>query len=351
MDPFAMTTDNVMKLGTLHDPSPQTLEGLKQKDAVIIVMDSCCELGNAVAKYLFPSIKKVDTSFTRFKNNEINNFPSESVRSKDVYVIGTGSNYNGSVNDNFMAMCGMIRACRNGSAKYITAICAYLPYSRSDKKDQARTPIMAKLICDFFKEAGANRLICADLHAAQIQGMFDGPCDNLYGTKYLLPKITQDYPDTEFIVISPDVGGIKRIQDWANQLNTNDYSFLTKSRDHNKVSQIIKHDLADTINFTNKLALLVDDLGDTMGTLNSAAKILKEKGAEKVVAVVTHGIFSGDAFKFLAEDNIDRIYVTNTLPQKDNLTKSDKIVVVDLSELFGLAILACINATSMASLF
>jgi ribose-phosphate pyrophosphokinase len=343
-----------------------------QADSAVIAMDSCSELGNGVVDYLSKksAIKGIGVSSTTFKNNEINNFPRESVRSKDVYIIGTGSNYHGSVNDNLMAMCGMIRACKNGSAKYITVVCSYLPYSRSDKKDQARTPIMAKLICDIFKESGADRLICVDLHAAQIQGMFDGPFDNLYAAKHLLAKIREDYPQLRLVtvgvgpdsdvitedsqspsvVVSPDAGGSKRTQDWASDLKA-PHTFLTKARDHNAVSKIINHKLVDNINLTNKLVLLVDDMGDTLGTLDSAAKILKEKGADKVIAVVTHGIFSGDAFDYLARDNIDRIYVTNTLPQENNMAKSSKIVVVDLSELVGLAILSCVNGSSMSLLF
>ncbi|XWV25625.1 DEHA2D17908p [Tupanvirus deep ocean] len=321
----------------------------KQNDAVVIVLDSCKELGDAIVHCLVGKLEKISTAYFRFGNNEINTFPSKSVRSKDVYIVGTGSNVNGTINDNLMAMFGMIRSCRDASAKHITAITAYYPYSRSDKKDQSRTPIMSKLVADFFKTAGANRLITVDLHAAQIQGFFKGPFDNLYATKYLLKKIKEDYPE-DFVVISPDAGGIKRIQDWASQMDCI-YTFLTKSRDHNSISKITKHDLVHQIDFTGKKALLVDDIGDTLGTLNSAAKILKEKGATEVVAAVTHGIFSGNAFENLNQGYIDCIYTTNTLPQETNLEKSHKIVVVDISELFADAILSCVNATSMSAVF
>ena len=324
------------------------VENIKQDNSVIIVMDSCKELGDNVVDYLKRNLKKINTTFLRFNNNEVNALPAESVRAKGVYIIGSGSNHDGTVNDNFMAMCGMIRACRDASAKYITLICTYLPYCRSDKKDQARTPIMAKLVCDFLKEAGANRLISIDLHAAQIQGYFDGPYDNLYATKYLLRKIYEDYKNYKFLLISPDVGGIKRIQDWSNQMNNADYTFLTKSRDHNAVSKIINHELVDPVKIKGARALFIDDMIDTAGTINGAAKIAKEKGAIEVVVVVTHGLFSGNAFKYLAEDYIDKVYITNTLPQIENLKKSNKIVVVDVSELVGNAIMSCVNATSMS---
>ena len=327
------------------------VENIKQDNSCLIVMDSCKELGDNVVNYLKDNLKKINTTFIKFKNNEVNTFPSESVRAKNVYIIGSGSNYNGTVNDNFMAMCGMIRACSDASAKEITLICTYLPYCRSDKKDQARTPIMAKMACDFIKVAGATRLISIDLHAAQIQGFFAGPYDNLYATKYLLRKISEDYKNSKFLLISPDVGGIKRIQDWSSQMNNADYTFLTKSRDHNAVSKIINHELVDPTKIKGARALFIDDMIDTAGTINNAAKIAKEKGATEVIVVVTHGLFSGDAFKYLAEDHIDKVYITNTLPEIDNLKKSNKLVVVDLSELVGNAIMSCVNGTSMSAQF
>lgn len=325
------------------------IDNIKQNDSVVIVMESCEELGKGIVDHLREKVKNINTKFLRFGNNEINTFPSGSVREKNVYIIGSGSNHNGTINDNIMAMCAMIRACRDSSSKHITTICAYYPYCRSDKKDQSHTPIMAKMIGDFFKIAGTNRLITIDLHSAQIQGFFDGPFDNLYATKYLIKQVITDY-DNDFIVVSPDAGGIKRIIDWSSQMNC-PYTFLTKGRDHNSVSKIIRHELVHQLDFSGKKALLVDDIGDTLGTLNSAAKILKEKGATEVVAAVTHGIFSGNAFGYLQEVWIDKIYVTNTLPQKLNSQKSDKIVIVDLSELFANAILCCVNATSMSALF
>lgn len=328
-----------------------TQENSKNSNSVVIVLDSCKELGEEIVKKLAKSICTTNTKFYRFGNNETNTFPCESVREKNVFIIGSGSNFTGSINDNIMTMCGMIRSCRDASANKITAICPYYPYCRSDKKDQARAPIMAELVSDFFKVAGANRVIAVDLHAAQIQGFFGGPFDNLYAINYLINQIKTDYPDhKEFIIVSPDAGGEKRVQAWANKMNLQ-CTFLTKYRDHNAISTITKHELVHQMDFTDKKVLLVDDIGDTFGTLNSAAKILKEKGAKEVIAVVTHGVFSGNAFKNLEDDNIDRVYTTNTIPQSDNCAKCKKIRVVDLSELFANAIDCCINAKSISKLF
>jgi ribose-phosphate pyrophosphokinase len=317
-------------------------------DNLIIVLDSAGELGTRVAEHL-KNVYHVPHEYIIFGNREINTFPNESVREKNVFIVSSGSNINQSINDNLIGTLGMIRACRDASSNYITLVCPYFSYSRSDKKDKSRTPIMCKLVCDFIKTAGANRVISIDLHAAQIQGFFDGPFDNLYATSYLLNEIIANHHD-KFVVVTPDAGGIKRIQDWAGRLKC-PYTFLTKSRDHSQVSLITKHELVHQLDFSDSCVLLVDDIGDTLGTLVSAAKILKQKGAKNVIAAVTHGIFSGNAFDKLEEEWIDCIYTTNSLPQFANIEKSTKIKVVDISRLFADAILCCINSTSMSALF
>ena len=287
----------------------------------------------------------------RFKNNEINTFSVESVRKKNVFIIGSASNINGTINDNIMAMCSMIRACRDASAKYVTIISAMLPYARSDKKDVPHAPIMAKLAADFFKVAGANRVIAMDLHAAQIQGFFDGPFDNLYAINYLIEAIKKDYSLADMILVSPDCGGEKRVTAYSDKMGV-PMTFFTKHRDHSGISVITSQKLVDeNMDFKGKICVLIDDLADSLGTMVGASKILKSKGASKIVAVVTHAVFSGKAFENLAKDDIDAIYVTNTLPQKDNLAKCNKIKVVDVSELFADAIMACVNAESMSELF
>lgn len=330
---------------------------MNNTEPIIIILDSCKELGQQVIKNLESrfNFKHMETKIFRFNNNEINTFPVESVRERSVFVIASGTNHEcrSTVNDNIMIIMGMLRSCRDASAKHITLICAYLPYCRSDKKDQSRAPIMAKLVCDLFKTAGANRIITFDLHAAQIQGFFDGPVDNLYATNMIVDKIEKDFftEKDKFIVVSPDVGGIKRIQDCSNQLKT-DYTFLVKKRNHDKISQITGHELVYKLDMRDKIAIIIDDIGDTLGTLVSAAKILKENGAAKVIVAITHGIFSGSAFENLKQDYLDLIYVSNTLPQEENLQKTNsKIRVVDISSLCANAIICCTTGTTMPQLF
>ena len=318
--------------------------------AVIIVLDSCKDLGDAVAAKLLRSIRQIPVKFYHFGNHEINTFPTESVGGKNVYIIGSGSNVGGTINDNLVTMLAMIRSCRDAGAKYITMVCPLIPYTRSDKKDQPRSPIMAKLVCDMFKTAGVNRLITIDLHASQIQGFFSGPCDNLYAIGPLCEAVKKDLDLGNVVLISPDVGGVKRIENWSKKLGVQN-TFLTKSRNHSAVSQISHHELVHQLDLVGKTCLLVDDICDSMGTLCSAANILKAKGASKVIAVVTHGVFSGKAFENLAGDAIDAVYVTNSLPQAENVGRCDKIKVVDVSDLFSKVIMCCVEGKSISALF
>ena len=229
--------------------SPLTNKNVKQTDAVIIILDSCGELGKNLVQELTDKLTRIKSKFVKFGNSEINMYPCASVRGKNVFIIASGSNQNGSVNDNLITMLGMIRSCRDASANEITLICTYFPYGRSDKKDQGRAPIMARLTCDLIKEAGASRIISFDLHAAQIQGFFSGPFDNLYAGNNLINQIKHDYPNDKFILISPDVGGLKRIQDFSNKLNNAEYTFFVKARDHNKISHISQHEIVDKLCF------------------------------------------------------------------------------------------------------
>lgn len=322
----------------------------KINKSVIIVMDSCRDLGMATASILKDKVDLINHKFVKFGNNEINICPDNSVRGKKVFIMGSGSNNNHTINDNIIAICGIIRACRDASAKFITVILAYYPYCRSDKKDQGRAPIMAKLMGDFFKISGANRLITADLHSAQIQGFFDGPFDNIYAIDAFIEQIKKDYCNKNYIIISPDAGGEKRAKAWASKLQV-PCTFLTKSRDHNEISVINNHELVHQVNFQDKLVIIVDDIGDTLGTLCSAAEIIKTKGAMEIIAVVTHGLFSNNAIAKLENSVINKLYTTNTICHDNNMKQSIKIQIVDLSIIFSQVINCCACGGSISDLF
>jgi ribose-phosphate pyrophosphokinase len=323
----------------------------QKKKSSLIIMDSCKELGDLVANRLHDRVNVLKTKQVRYGNNEICCYPEESVRKKDIFIIASGSNVNGSsINDNIMSLCAMIRSCRDGSSKYITVIFPYLPYCRSDKKDKGRMPIMSKFVCEMIKLAGANRLVNIDLHAGQIQGFFDGPLDNLYAIHPLIEQIKTDFDVNNLIIVSPDAGGEKRATAWADKLKV-PCTFLTKHRDHNRISTISHHELVHNLDFEGKTVIFVDDMCDTAGTLKSAAEIVKKKGAKEIITVVTHGIFSGNAFGNLNDSCIDHVYVTNSLPQEENVKKSNKIKIVDISGLISDVMLRCINAESVSELF
>lgn len=309
---------------------------------------------------------------TKYGNGEFTPNFDQSVRGKHVYIVGTGSSTFDDVNANIMELAGLCDACQKGSAKSITLLLLYMPYSRSDKKEKGHSPIMGQLMLRFLTMAGADRLASFDLHAPQIQGFIPQPFDNLYAEKYLMAAIQKDFKleqnrpledfcfehdiaikyhnseQDKYLLIAPDSGAEKRVAGWADKLKIS-YSLLSKRRDHE--GKIIAHVLRDSIELTGKTVFIVDDIGATFGTMHSTAGILKNLGAEKVIAVCTHGVFSGKAFAYLEQSEIDLVYTTNTLPQEENQKKSAKIKVVDLSEVICEYIYRCQHDLSVSEMF
>jgi ribose-phosphate pyrophosphokinase len=337
-----------------------------KKRSVLFVLESCREIGKKIEGAHFGMdsftefsdlVEPMPVTQKHFGNNEITAYPNKSVNKKDVIILGSGSNVNGmSINDHLMMLCAAIRSAKSGSAAYITVIMPYLPYCRSDKKDQTRMPIMSQFVCEMIKMAGANRLMSVDLHAGQEQGFFGNgdPFDNMYSIDYLTDAIKKDFAkdlaDKKVAVISPDVGGKNRVEAWAECLESV-HTFLTKRRDHSKISTISEHKMVHQIDLVGKTVIFVDDMVDTLGTIASAAEIVKKEGAAKVVVVATHGIFSGNAFENLKNPNIDLVYITNSVPQEENLKKSSKLRVVDVSNLICRAILANIKGESLSETY
>lgn len=320
----------------------------KRKHAVII-MESSGEIGNNISQYLPADIELIPQKSVMFNGGEINVNPLKSIRGKHVYIVASGSSGPSSSND-IMYMLGMIRACRDASTKTITLVCPHYPYSRSDKKDQSRNPIMGKLMADLFQTAGAYRLISIDLHSAQAQGFFGGPFDNLFAINPLIKAITIDYNGKEFIIISPDAGGERRADEWSKVLNCQ-MTMFTKHRDHNAVSTIVSHKLVDKLDFTNKVVIIVDDMCDTGGTLVSAATQLREYGAEEIIVAVTHGVFSANAYDKLSQSIISKIYTTNSMKIDNKFYVCNKFAIVDISEMIATAIGHCANNTSISQMF
>jgi len=289
-------------------------------------------------------INQANVKTQKFANGETNVEIGESVRGEDVYIIQSGC---GEVNDNLMELLIMINACKIASAERVTAVIPVYPYSRQDKKDKSRAPISAKLVANMLSVAGADHIITMDLHASQIQGFFDIPVDNLYAEPAVTKWIKENIPEWKTsIVVSPDAGGAKRVTSIADRLNI-DFALIHKER--KKANEVASMVLVGDAK--GKVAILVDDMADTCGTIVQAAEKLLEDGATKIYAILTHGIFSGEALSRLNGSNFEAVVVTNTIPQDKNMMECSKIQVIDVSMMFAEAVRRTHNGESVSYLF
>jgi len=299
------------------------------------------ELAEIIARRLGLQLGKAEV--TRSGIGETNVRIAESVREDDVYIINTGC---GAVNTALMEMCIMIHACKIASAKRITAVLPLFPYARQDKKDKSRAPITAKLVANMLQKAGCDHLITMDLHASQIQGFFDVPVDNLYAEPSAILYIRTHFSLEDVVIVSPDAGGAKRATSMADRLGVDFALFHKERKKANEVSRMV---LVGHVK--DKTAILVDDMADTCGTLCLAAQHLAEAGVTKVYAIVTHGILSGDALKNVTESALEKLIVTNTLPQQENQQKCAKIEVIDIGVVLGEVIRRSHYGESVSRLF
>ncbi|KAH8668835.1 phosphoribosyltransferase-like protein [Xylariales sp. PMI_506] len=280
---------------------------------------------------------------SRFSNGETFVSIGTSVRGADVFIIQTASE---SVNDMLMELLIAISACKMASANSITAVIPCFPYARQDRKDRSRAPITAKLVATMLEGAGCDHVITMDLHASQIQGFFNIPVDKLYAEKTMIEYIKREFPHEELVIVSPDAGGVKRAASIADHLRV-DLAIIHKERKvANQVSRMIL-----VGNVVDKTAVLVDDIADTCGTLALAAKILKENGARKSVAIVTHGFLSGPSVTVVESSDLERLVVSNTLPLPDLAKSCSKIHQMDISQTLAEAIRRTHNGESISMLF
>nr|XP_037285118.1 ribose-phosphate pyrophosphokinase 2 [Rhipicephalus microplus] len=303
---------------------------------------SHCDLAQKVVDRLGIELGKV--VLKKFSNQETCVEVGESVRGEDVYIIQSGC---GEVNDNLMELLIMINACKIASASRVTAVIPCFPYARQDKKDKSRAPISAKLVANMLSVAGADHIITMDLHASQIQGFFDIPVDNLYAEPAVLKWVRENIPEwRNSIIVSPDAGGAKRVTAIADRLNV-EFALIHKERKKaNEVaSMVLVGDVKD------RIAILVDDMADTCGTIVHAADKLMEAGASKVYAILTHGIFSGPAISRINDACFEAVVVTNTIPQDQHMKECPKIQCIDVSMILAEAIRRTHNGESVSYLF
>lgn len=299
------------------------------------------ELAEIVARRLGLPLAKADVTKSGIGETSVR--IAESVRENDVYIINTGC---GAVNTSLMELCIMIHACKIASAKRITAVVPLFPYARQDKKDKSRAPITAKLVANMIQKAGCDHVITMDLHASQIQGFFDVPVDNLFAEPSSILYIRTHFDLQNVVIVSPDAGGAKRATSIADRLGVDFALFHKERKKANSVSRMV---LVGHVK--DKIAILVDDMADTCGTLCLAAHHLTEAGVAKVYAIVTHGILSGDALENVDKSRLEKLIVTNTLPQKENQAKCSKIEVIDIGPVLGEVIRRSHYGESVSKLF
>ncbi|HCL79990.1 MAG TPA: ribose-phosphate pyrophosphokinase [Synergistaceae bacterium] len=284
----------------------------------------------------------------RFSDGEIGLSIEESVRGSDVFVVQPTSN---PVNDNLMELLIMIDALKRASAYRINVVIPYFGYARQDRKNKARDPISAKLVANLLTKAGADRVLTADLHAGQIQGFFDIPVDHLTGVPLLASyfRENKEIPASAkgLVVVAPDVGGVVRARKFAGILKA-DLAIVDKRRSHEVANLCEVMDIIGDVK--GRIAVMVDDIIDTAGTICNAAALIKERGAEKVFACCTHGVLSGPAFDRLERSGIDEVVLTDTIPLPLS-GKSDKIIQLSIAPLFAEAILRVHSDRSVSSLF
>ena len=301
------------------------------------------ELAKRISERLYTSLG--DATVGRFSDGEIQVQINENVRGSDVFIIQSTCS---PTNDNLMELIVMVDALRRASAGRITAVIPYFGYARQDRRVRsARVPITAKVVADFLSSVGVDRVLTCDLHAEQIQGFFDVPVDNVFGSPVLLHDIQKKTDLENPIVVSPDIGGVVRARAIAKLLNDSDMAIIDKRRPKANVSQVM-HIIGDV---AGRDCILVDDMIDTGGTLCKAAEALKERGAKRVFAYATHAVFSGSAVKNIANDALDEIVVTDTIPLSKEINALGKVRALTLSGMLAEAIRRISNEESISAMF
>ena len=300
------------------------------------------DLAQEVAQLMDTTL--VPTRALTYANSEIYVRFEESVRGCDAFVI---QSHTAPVNEWVMERLIMVDALKRASAKRITVVAPFYPYARQDKKHLGREPISARLVADLYKAAGADRIMSVDLHAAQIQGFFDGPVDHLWGLPVLADYVGEKYAGDDVCIVSPDAGRVRLADMWTDRLSC-PLAIIHKRHDPNKANTVAVHEVVGDV--VGKTCILVDDMIDTAGTIAQAAHALRERGAKRVIAAATHAVFSGPAAQRLNASGMEEIIVTNTLPIRTP-EPIQNLKVLSIAPLIAKAIDAVFVDGSVTSLF
>ncbi|MGZ0710355.1 ribose-phosphate diphosphokinase (plasmid) [Coraliomargarita sp. W4R53] len=321
------------------------LEAKTKKRLVVARGSAHPQLANEVVAALGTEL--VPTEYRTFASGEILTRFEVSIRGCDLFLI---QSFGPPVNEWLMETLIMLDAAKRASAKRITVVAPYYPYSRQDKKGRGREPISARLVADLLKTAGADRVMSVDLHAAQIQGFFDGPVDHLFAKPVLLEyfKRTLSQQDRDILtVVSPDTGRVRVADQWSDSLGA-PLAIIHKRRDPNVANQITVNEIVGDV--SGRVCLLVDDMIDTGGTIVKAAEALKKNGAKRVIVAATHAIFSHPAVERLQSEAIDEVVVTDTVPIPDD-KMFPSLTILPIAPLLARAIEEVFQDGSVTSMF
>lgn len=306
-------------------------------------------LADAIAKRMSMhrglQVGLVNARVERFNDGEIFVEVYENVRGEDMFIIQPTSS---PANDNLMELLVMADALRRSSASRVTAVIPYFGYARQDRRTKARTPITAKLVANMIASGGIERVLTMDLHAAQIQGFFDMPVDNLYASPIFALDILHQFAGDmdDVMIVSPDVGGVARARELATRIGV-PLSIVDKRRE--KAGEVAGMTVIGDV--TGKKCIIVDDICDTAGTLCKAAEVLLEAGATEVHSYITHGVMSGPAVERVTNSVMKSLVITDTIEPTDAITACPNIRVVPTAPMFAQSILNIWNGTSVSSLF
>jgi len=313
-----------------------------QKRLVIVTGRAHPQLAIDIADELDADI--VHTDARTFANGEIYARYDESVRGCDAFVI---QSHTSPINEWLMEQLIMVDALKRASAKRITVVSPFYPYARQDKKGRGREPISARLVADLYKAAGADRIMSVDLHAAQIQGFFDGPVDHLFAMPVLLAHFQKQLDPATLTVVSPDMGRVRVADIWSDKLGA-PLAIIHKRRDPLVPNQVTVHEIIGPVD--GRVCLIVDDIIDTGRTIVKAAEALKANGAVGVVVAATHAVFSPPAIELLQSECISSVVVTDTLPIPQD-KRWDRLTVLPIAPLIARAIHEVFDDGSVTSMF
>jgi ribose-phosphate pyrophosphokinase len=313
-----------------------------EKRLVLVTGRAHPELAESIASELDTAL--VHTDARTFANGELYIRYDESVRGCDAFVI---QSHTAPINEWLMEQLIMVDALKRASAKRITVVAPFYPYARQDKKGRGREPISARLVADLFRAAGADRIMSVDLHAAQIQGFFDGPVDHLFAMPVLMEHMRKELDPSTLTVVSPDMGRVRVADIWSDKLGA-PLAIIHKRRDPRVHNQVTVHEIVGDVK--GRVCLLVDDLIDTGRTIVSAAEALKKNGATRVVVAATHAVFSPPAIELLSSAHIDSVVVTDTLPLPPE-KRFEKLTVLSIAPLLARAIHEVFDDGSVTSMF